>query len=107
MLKKELGNKYNPINLFLETCNYDFWFWNEESTDTTKNSSNEESADLYGTPPLKDDEVKEGTGLKIMIPNKLLNRIPISLAEIKTGNDLRKLKNLIRQILYLSFVSTQ
>ena len=29
MLKKELGNKYNPVSLFLETYNYDNWFENE------------------------------------------------------------------------------
>ena len=33
--KRKLGNKYDPINLFLETYNYDAWFENERSTDTT------------------------------------------------------------------------
>ena len=33
MLKKELGNKYNPVNLFLKTYNYDVWFKNEVSSD--------------------------------------------------------------------------
>ena len=28
--KRELGKKYDPINLFLETYNYDNWFENEE-----------------------------------------------------------------------------
>ena len=32
MFKKQLGNKYDPINLFLETYNYDVWFENEKST---------------------------------------------------------------------------
>ena len=30
--KIRMGNKYDPINLFLETYNY-VWFGNEESTD--------------------------------------------------------------------------
>ena len=30
MLKKELGNKYNPVNLFVETNNYVILFENEE-----------------------------------------------------------------------------
>ena len=34
--KRKLGCKYNPINLFLETYNYDMWFENEESTEATK-----------------------------------------------------------------------
>ena len=36
-------------------------------------------------PPLEGDEeeVKEGKELKILTPNKLLTRLPISLAQIK------------------------
>ena len=33
--KRKLGNKYDPINLFLEAYNYDIEFENEESTNTT------------------------------------------------------------------------
>ena len=29
--KRKFGNKYDPINLFLETHNYNTWFENEES----------------------------------------------------------------------------
>ena len=36
MLKKRLGNTYNPTNLFLERHNYDFWFQNEELADTAR-----------------------------------------------------------------------
>ena len=39
-------------------------------------------------------------GLKILIPNQMLNRLPISLAQLNTGNNSEKLKNEIRQILY-------
>ena len=61
------------------------------------------SVDLSDMPPLEDDEeeVKEGIGLKISTPNKLLNRLPILLAQIKAGNNSCKLKNETRQILYL------
>ena len=44
-----------------------------------------------------------GTGLKILTPNKLLTRLPIRLANIKAGNNSNKLKNEIRQILYLLY----
>ena len=45
-------------------------------------------------PPLEgDEEVKEGKGLKIMTPNKLLTRFPILLAQTKTRNNSFKLKN--------------
>ena len=39
-------------------------------------------------------------GLKILTPNQTLSRIPISLAQLKTGNNSEKLKNEIRQLLY-------
>ena len=43
---------------------------------------------------------QEGEGLKILIPNQMFSRLPISLAQLKTGNNSEKLKNEIRQILY-------
>ena len=98
-----MGNKYDPINLFLGTYDYIFCFQNEESTDTTARKSNEESIDLSDMLPLAGDEeeVKEEKGLKILTPNKLLTRLPMLLAQTKAKNNSYKLKNEIRQILYL------
>ena len=39
-------------------------------------------------------------GLKILTPNQMLSRLPISLAQLKAGNNSEKLKNKIRQQLY-------
>ena len=39
-------------------------------------------------------------GLKILTPNQIFNRLPISLAQLKAGNNSEKLKNEIRQLLY-------
>ena len=39
-------------------------------------------------------------GIKIVTPNKLLTRPPILLVQLKTGNNLYKLKNEIRKIQY-------
>ena len=50
-------------------------------------------------PALERDEVKEGKGLK----KGLLTRLSILLAQIKAGNNSNKLKNEIRQILYLLY----
>ena len=41
-----------------------------------------------------------GLGLKILTPNQMLSRLPISLAQLKAGNNSEKLKNEIRQLLY-------
>ena len=41
-----------------------------------------------------------GKCLKILSPNQMLSKLPISLAQLKAGNDSEKLKNEIRQLLY-------
>ena len=46
-----------------------------------------------------------GLGLKILTPNQLLRRLPITLAQLKAGNNSEKLKNEIRQLLYSLYQS--
>ena len=41
-----------------------------------------------------------GKGLKILTPQQMLSRLPISLAQLKAGNNSEKLKNKITQLLY-------
>ena len=43
---------------------------------------------------------QEGKGLKFLTPNQMLSRLPITLAQLKAGNNSEKLKNEIRQLLY-------
>ena len=43
------------------------------------------------------DQLRQG--LKVLIPNQMLSRLPISLARFKAGNNSEKLKNEIRQLL--------
>ena len=43
---------------------------------------------------------QEGQGIKILTPNQMLSRLPISLAQLQAGNNSEKLKNEIRQLLY-------
>ena len=43
---------------------------------------------------------QQGLGLKILTPDQMLSRLPISLAQLKVGNNSEKLKNEIRQLLY-------
>ena len=42
----------------------------------------------------------EGKGLKILTPDQMLSRLPITLAQLKAGNDSENLKNDSRQLLY-------
>ena len=57
-------------------------------------------------PPLEDEkeaaERQKGQGLKIktLTPRQMIIRLPISLAQLKSGNNSEKLKNEIRQIAY-------
>ena len=39
-------------------------------------------------------------GLKILTPDQMLSRLPISLAQLKAGNNSQRLKSEIRQLLY-------
>ena len=43
---------------------------------------------------------QQGQGLKILRPTQMLSRLPISLAQLKAGNNSKKLKNEFRQLLY-------
>ena len=53
------------------------------------------------------EEQKEGTGLKILTPKKMHQRLPISLAQVKAGNNSESLLNEIRQIVYSLYQSKQ
>ena len=48
----------------------------------------------------KKRQKKLGYELKILTPNQMLSRLPITLAQLKAGNNSEKLKNEIRQLLY-------
>ena len=55
---------------------------------------------------LKFNEQKQsGEGIEILTPNQMLSRLPISLAQLKAGNNSEKLKNEIRQLLYSLYCS--
>ena len=49
----------------------------------------------------------KGTGLKILTPQQMLQRLPIALAQVKAGNNSKSLLNEIRQIVYSLYQSKQ
>ena len=55
------------------------------------------SRNIYGS--------KQGTGLKILTPKEMLQRLPIALAQIKAGNSSESLLNEIKQIVYSLYQS--
>ena len=49
----------------------------------------------------------KGKGRTILTPKQMLQRLPIALAQVKAGNNLERLLNEIRQILYSLYQSKQ
>ena len=43
---------------------------------------------------------QQGQGLKILTADQMLSRLPITLVQLKAGNNSEKRKNEIRQLLY-------
>ena len=53
------------------------------------------------------EEPTTGTGRKILTPKKLLQRLPIALAQVNAGNNSENLLNEIRQIVYSLYQSKE
>ena len=49
----------------------------------------------------------KGTGLKILTPEQMLQRLPIALAQVKAGDSSGSLLNKIRKIVYSLYQSKQ
>ena len=43
---------------------------------------------------------QSGKGLKVLTPDQMLSRLPITLAQLKAGNSSEKLNNEMRQLLH-------
>ena len=43
---------------------------------------------------------QERKGLKIITPEQMLSRLPISLVQLREGNNSQELRNEIKQVLY-------
>ena len=55
--------------------------------------------------PRNISDSKQGTGLTILTPKQMLQRLPIALAQIKAGNNPKSLLNEIRQVAYSLYQS--
>ena len=59
--------------------------------DPLKTEKNEKIIDIVGRILELNRENQLGLGLKILTPNQMLSRLPISLAQLKAGNNSQKL----------------
>ena len=85
-IKSELSNLKNEIK--------------KMSEDETENEEPHKIVDIVERILDFNRQKQEGKGLKILTPNQMLSRLPVSLAQLKAGNTSEKLKNEIRQMLY-------
>ena len=83
----------------------------DDEVDDDVDDETDEQPDTTDMPKLESEESvakrreHEGQGLKLLTPEQMLGRLPISLAQLKAGNNSEKLKNEIRQLLYLLYRS--
>ena len=86
-------NKEDNFEIFQEKSNKGKQGSDEEpdTTDMSELDSEESAAERRN---------QQGKGLKILTTDQTLSRLPISLAQLKVGNNSQKLKNEIRQLLY-------
>ena len=75
-------------------------FKNVPENKTFKIKENEKVTDIVETILELNSKKQLGLRLKILTPNQMLSRLPITLAQLKAGNNSEKLKNEIRQLLY-------
>ena len=71
---------------------------NDKKTDEQPDTAN--MPELENEESAKQRRNQQGKGLEILTPNQMLSRLPISLVQLKAGNNSEKLKNEIRQLLY-------
>ena len=76
-----------------------------------KDKQPDEQPDTINMPELESEESAEqnkkqrGVGPKILTPDQMLSILPITLAQLKSGNNSQKLTNEIRQLFYFLYRS--
>ena len=91
-------NRVNSINETLTKTKYIIKKVSKDKVFRTE--QNEKIIDIVERIIELNSENQLGLGLKIFTPNQMLCRLPITLAQLKAGNNSQKLKNEIRQLLY-------
>ena len=98
--KEKINNVIKSVEFILDQIAFDKNV-NYSDSDNKQNSYDSKFSDgdkkqyFFGS-----DSNTERSGLKILTPNQMLSRLPITLAQLKAGNNSEKLKNEIRQLLY-------
>ena len=94
--KKKKSKLVNLIKSGLSDLRNEVENMGEEEKETEKPS---ETVNIVEESLEFNKQKQEGQGLKILIPDQMLSRLPITLAQLQAGNNSEKLKNEIRQLL--------
>ena len=84
--------------------------YDDETANETVDETDDDQPGTTDMPDLESEESAEQRywkGLKILTPDQMFSRLPISLAQLKAGNNSVKLKNEIRQLLYSLYYSNK
>ena len=87
--KERINNVINSIEFVLDYVVF--------HKNVSYSYSDSDSKQDFSDPRFSDTK---GSRLKIFMTNQMLSRLPITLAQLKAGNNSEKLKNEIRQLLY-------
>ena len=72
----------------------------KEKQETDEQPDTTDMSELKSEESVAERKNQPGKGLKILTPDQMLRRLPITLAQLIAGNNSEKLKNEIRQLLY-------
>ena len=87
------ANKEDILKVFKEKSD-------REKQEFDEQSNNTNIPELESEESVEQNKKQRGVGLKILTPDQMLSRLPITLAQLKAGNNSQKLINQIRQLLY-------
>ena len=74
----------------------------DDEADDEVDDETDEQPDTTDMPELENEEstAQQGQGVKILSKQQMITRLPVLLAQLQAGNNLQKLKNETRQLLY-------
>ena len=102
MLKRKKNELVNVINSGLKDLKEEI---KEMSEEEKKFEKSDKIVKLVEEILRFNKQKQEGQGIKTLTPDEMLNRLPISLAQLQAGNNSEKMKNEIRQLLYSLYCS--
>ena len=105
MIEKSKNPSYEKIKNMVQSVNKKLTklkniFKNMPKDEVSKVEENEKIIEIVERILELNSKKQLGLGLKILIPDQMLSRLPITLAQLKAENNSEKLKNEIRQLLY-------